>query len=405
MLIVVQYFSLQAAILYLAFSVKYLLGAGKWVTRIFIVLCVGNPLLLHLANMVSADAWFTAISLVWITQLLWFIRKPTAKLLVWHTLVLLLAFITSHQAVYYPFISVLVIIFVDWKLWGKVVGIGTMTLLLLGYVGGTQYEYKKLTGRVQYSAMQNWEKAAEEIYWYAKDSGFIEEERMIARYKELHKLVNHYLDSVKRNPRRLSAPPPYYIWNEISPLTTYAKMQKDTSVNAFGFQQWANIAPLYKGYGLLLSKKRKEPSTQQYLQDNLVKFYIPDPEAMIKYNMVRDTIDKQSATWFGLTSNKLRNLYRNNWMQLPRYFPPFTTLLNIIFISCLLALLLIKTHLINHYSKRGLILLIILLAVNFFFSIVFSYVTLRHQTFPFILTFAFNLLSIQYLLKQSIVHK
>ena len=98
MLVIVQYLLLMASVLYFLFSIRYLLCVNKKIFILLLILSIANPLLPHIVNFVSSDCLFTALSLVWIIQLLWFIQQPTLKLLIVHAMVLLLAFSVRYTA-------------------------------------------------------------------------------------------------------------------------------------------------------------------------------------------------------------------------------------------------------------------------------------------------------------------
>ncbi len=70
-LVAFQYLMLQASSLYLLFTLFYLYRITKTVQIILISFMVFNPLFLYLANYVSSDAFFLALSLIWFTLLLW----------------------------------------------------------------------------------------------------------------------------------------------------------------------------------------------------------------------------------------------------------------------------------------------------------------------------------------------
>jgi hypothetical protein len=53
---------------------------------------------LSLGNMVSSDGLFLTLSLAWFALLLWIVYKPSNKIILWHIIVLLSAFIVLYNA-------------------------------------------------------------------------------------------------------------------------------------------------------------------------------------------------------------------------------------------------------------------------------------------------------------------
>ena len=109
-LVLCQYLLLQSSILYLCFTIRYLLRPGKWLFAIIVGACILNPLTLFVSNFVSSDAIFAAISIIWLTQLFWIVCRPGLWLILRHALILVTAFTVRYNALYYPLISLSVIL-------------------------------------------------------------------------------------------------------------------------------------------------------------------------------------------------------------------------------------------------------------------------------------------------------
>jgi hypothetical protein len=80
-----QYLLIQASALFLLFTTFYFYKPTKVLQTILICFMVFNPLFLYMGNLVSSDALFLALSLIWFSLLLWIIYKSSFWLLLWHT--------------------------------------------------------------------------------------------------------------------------------------------------------------------------------------------------------------------------------------------------------------------------------------------------------------------------------
>src|SRR5205814_3378187 len=114
----------------------------------YVLLCfmVLNPLFLHLGNLVSSDCLFAALSLTWFSLLLWIIHRPSTRVIVWHAVVLFIAFTVRYNAMIYPFIALLAFGLSKMSFRQKLVALGMVSLLCGSFVSCTMYNYKKLTG-------------------------------------------------------------------------------------------------------------------------------------------------------------------------------------------------------------------------------------------------------------------
>jgi hypothetical protein len=156
-LIVLQYLLLMTSVLYLLFTIRYLLPSGKWLFRILFAISIINPLIPHIANIVSSDALFASLSLVWFTQLLWINFQPGWRLLLFHAVILSLAFAVRFSAIWYPFISITAILLATIPKRNKWLGLASIVTGLLFFIGCTEYEYQKRTSTTQYAAFGKWQ--------------------------------------------------------------------------------------------------------------------------------------------------------------------------------------------------------------------------------------------------------
>ncbi|MCK7557723.1 hypothetical protein MKQ70_23030 [Chitinophaga sedimenti] len=104
-LVLFQYLFLEAAIFCFIFTLMYFLKPGRVVLYILMAFAVFNPLLLFMSNYVSADTLFTGLSLLWLSSLVGMLYVADRRLIWAHAVLLVLCFVVRHNALYYPFVS------------------------------------------------------------------------------------------------------------------------------------------------------------------------------------------------------------------------------------------------------------------------------------------------------------
>jgi len=390
-LVLLQYILLLTSILYFLFSIRYLLSPGKWIFRIILVLSIANPLLPHISNFVSSDSLFAALSLAWFTQLLWMLVSPSNKLLSVHAAVLLMAFMVRFTALYYPIISIILILIKRMPARTKYYGIGAICLLLFAFIGCTQYEYKIKTDTIQYSAFGGWQIAANALYGYAY-SNPDDPNTVPGKFYQLHTLVNHHLDSVKHLIHRPDdGVGIYYLWDFKSPLVIFFKQQwkGNKNVNNY-FKNWARIAPLYQEYGRWLIMNHPKEFIQYYLWPNLLRYYCPPEGFMGYYNLGRETVEPIATNWFAWKNNQLPLRSKERKIHIATMFPTILAIINPLFLLAVIVFVIFggfnKIHII---SKNVLIVMLLIWISNVTFSVFSAPIELRYQLFPIVITLAF----------------
>lgn len=400
-LVVWQYLLLMASVLYLLFTIRYLLAPGKWLFRGLLAISIINPLLPHIANFVSSDCLFATLSLIWFTQLLWVIAQPGLRLLLLHAVILLLAFTVRFSAIWYPFISTAIILLtglISKKT--KWLGIGSITLLLLIFIDSTQYEYKRKTGTIQYAPFGGWQMAANALYAYAHASN-----KTLANYEEfleLQNVVNHHMDSLKKLPNRPDEEIGiYYLWDLNSPLITYAKQQrqKDT-VKKPQFTQWASMGPLYGIYGRWLISQYPGLFLKYFVWPNLIRYYKPPPMFMGEYNLGEPNVERIAVTWFNWKNNHLPSRRADPNIYIMEFIQTLLAIINPLFIAgALLFLCFGGLKQCSPMSKRLLSCTLLVWLGNCFFSIISAPTELRYQIFPVVITLPFCMLFISWIVQ------
>jgi hypothetical protein len=402
-LVIFQYLLLEASVLFLLFSLRYLTSTGRWAFRILTGVCILNPLLPHISNFVSSDSLFTALSLVWFTQLMWILYKPTLRLLLWHALVLVLAFMVRYNALYFPFISLTIILIVRVPQKIKWTGIAVIILGIGGFIGRTQYEYYKLTGTVQYSAFGGWQLAANSLYGYAYSKP-MSSKSMPQKFKALHKIVNHHMDSLNRIPfifRPDLDIGVYYLWDSKSPLKMYLERQplKDSAMPYFN--RWASVAPLYASYGRYIILHYPRSFFKHFAWQNFLRYYAPPAGFMESYNREEMKVDEKAVEWFGWKNNKIYNNFGDRKIEIAEVFSIILAILNLMFLASFIGFATLGGFKkCGVYSKRILWLTVATWLSNMVFSVFSAPIELRYQLFPMLIMCAIHSLSLSFLIEE-----
>lgn len=401
-LVIVQHILLQASLLYLLFTVKYLLQPGKWAFRILFLCCLLNPIMPHVSNFVSSDPLFTALSLLWLTQLLWITVKPSLRLLLFHAVILSLTFTVRYNALYYPAISILIIIFTQVTAKVKSIGITFVLLLLGSFLGFNRNQFKKQTGVAQFAPFSGWQTVANalETYYHAPQDA---PKSVPIEFKALHTRVNHYMDSLRstrHNPAIESAS--YYMWGDKSPILKYLGSNLRINNNLHpDFKLWASIAPFYSKYGNYLIKRHLSVYIKHYLADNLNAYNKPSPEYLGIYNSGLNTIEPAAVKWFGLKTNKIitnQNSTQISSTQVISFVNGAFNLLLILSVACFLGMGSLQK--ISKHSKRVICWLILIWISNLGFSILASHISLRYLTFQITITLLLEMLFLEFIVRE-----
>lgn len=387
-LVLLQYIFLIAAVLYFLFTLRYFVSPGLWLFRIVLALSVSNPLLPHIANFVSSDALFASLSLIWFTQLLWILYLPTRNLLLTHALILLMAFMVRFIALYYPILSITIIFFSHIPASKIKLGIFSIALLILTFIGRTQYEYKIKTATIQYSAFGGWQIAANALYGYAYADS-IPVAKAPLGFRELHGMVNLHMDSLRHLYNRPDKEPGvYYMWDFKSPLFQYVYKHKEQGKKYF--EQWAKFGPVYAKYGRWLIMQQPSTFIKHYIWPNLLRYYAPPAQFMGIYNLGKTTVDPIVVSWFAWKNNQLISNYNYRQIHIMNILSNLLTIINPSFL--VFAMLFIGFAGLKQCStinKKILSCLLMVWLANTFFSVFSAPIELRYQIFPTVLTVTF----------------
>ena len=400
-LVAFQYLFIQGSAMFLLLTMFYFYRPHA-VTQILLwVFMVFNPLFLHLANLVSSDGFFLALSLTWFSLLLWIIHGPTSQVLVAHTIVLFIAFTVRYNALIYPFIALVAFVLakIPWR--RKLISLGIAFLLCGLFVGYTTYKYYKLTDYVQYSPFSGWQWANNAMYAYRYvDSA--ERKPVPVKFQALDNMIRQYFDTtrdVTRFPTEKVQASTFYMWSPNMPLMKYrdALFEKDTIVTEL--KRWASMGPLYKDYGIYIIRRYPWHFLRYFIWPNARKYYAPPVEFLQSYNSGSNYIPSITNVWFGYKSSSVRTRLKSNKVWVLEFYPILSGVLNVTMLFLLSCYISIRGWQQNRTMAKGIFMGGLVWLINAGFTIGASSAALRFQSFPLLLTTTFVFFLVDWLAK------
>lgn len=402
-LVAFQYLSIQISVLFLLFTIFYFYTPGKVIRYALFGFLILNPLLLHLANLVSSDCIFTTLSVVWFALLLWIIHRPSVRIIIWHAVVLFIAFTVRYNAIIYPFIAVLAFWLSRLPLRTKMAGIAAGVLLCGLFVCYTSYKYKQLTGYWQFSPFSGWLMANNAMYAYRYvDSA--DRKPVPQKFRALDNMIREFFDStrdLKRFPSEAAMASTMYMWSPGLSLMKYRDSlflkRKDTTAGEF--KKWASMGPFYKAYGLYIIKQYPAYFAQYFVWPNSRKYYAPPVEFLENYNSGSNAVTSQAKTWFGYKTDKVKIRMGNGNVWVLDFYPILTGVINVLMLFGLLYYVLLKGWQFNQVFKKTILMAGTVWLLNAGFTIGVSSAALRFQSFPVLLTTIFTLLLVDWMVQ------
>lgn len=403
-LIFVQYFIYIAAAIYFFFTFLSIITCSKWVKiGIFIFLFL-NPAFIFISNYVSSDILFTSLSLIWISQLFRITQTPRPSLLIGHVFILLFAFAVRYNALFYPVISIVVILLSNMPKGRKAFAIVAIFLTLATFAMYTSNENKRLFGTQQFSAFGGWQLASNALTAYE----YVEERNPAPeKFTALHTMVNNYFDTLQMKrakraeiegeeeddeARSLTA---LYLWYEKGPLQKYSRVITPT-----GSKRMATVGPLYNDYGRYLIGQHPGAFFKYYILPNTKQYFFPRPEFLSKYNQGRSVVKSEAVQWFNYDSETVVTRIGKGEVGIFDYYPVLIVCITLLFLGGSILYFTKKWYLFTSDQFRSALLIALLFWItNLFFSVFASPIVLRYQLFNMALAFTFALPLVDFFLR------
>lgn len=400
-LAIFQYILIQASAFYFFFTLLYFYEPKRLTKLCLLIFILFNPLFLHLANLVSSDGLFLSVSIFWFTLLLWILHRPSKNVLIWHMVVLFLAFCLRYNALIYPVISLGVFAISKLTLTQKSIGFLAGISLCVLFVLFTGNKYKKLTGHWQYSPFSGWQLANNAMYAYryvAKS----ERKPVPKKFALLDKFITNHFDSTtdfKKHPLEAIEASTVYMWSASLPLFRYQNEIFKGDSGATELKKWATMAPLYKDYGLYIIRQYPLKFAQHFLWPNANKYFAPPIEFLESYNSGKTYVPIQTQVWFRYKTSTITTRMKNPKTWVLNFFPILSGAVNVTMFCCILCYIFLKGWRYRSCFHKDALLAASVWMINALFTISASSAALRFQSFPIILTTIFSILYIDWLHK------
>lgn len=358
-----------------------------------------NPLNLYLANFVSSDALFAALSLLWLTELIWIIYRPNWYHLFVISITCFIAFTFRYNAMYYPLIAVPAFLIVKHNRWFRLAGVFLGPALIIPFILFSSNAARKMSGTPQFPPiLGGWQWGNNALYMRE----YIEEDSNkfpSPQTAELDRMARQYYRNVPPQERELSAYVGNFFirdWN--APLKVYMIKHFKDSDEYSALAAWAKAAPIFKQYGQYLIKRHPIPFFRYYILINTKNYFLPPLEKLELYNLGEDYMWGSAARWFDYPSRRVNAVSKTFQGYLLAAYPAFFLLLNLFFGWNLFTFIRRKgfqraerkfTYAISIIS--GLVL------VNAAFSIFANIIVFRYQVFPMITLLAIVWLLIDFI--------
>lgn len=400
-LVAFQYLLILGSALFFLFTLFHFYKPGKVMQAMLLCFVIINPLPLHLANLISSDGLFLALSFAWFSLLLWLIHRPTIQIIIWHTLILFVAFTVRYNALIYPFIALVAFRLSKISLLQKVAGIGTYILLCGLFIMYTGNKYKLLTGTWQYSPFSGWQLANNAMYAYRYvDSA--DRKPVPQQFQALDNMIRIYYDTT-RNVKKYwvedMQASTFYMWDLKLPLMKYRDLQFKGDSTVSNLKKWASMGPLYADYGTHIIKQYPSQFVRHFLWPNTKKYYAPPVEFLGYYNSQKDSVFKIAKTWFGYKSTKVTTRLNGSIVYILDYYPVLTGTMNVVFLTSIICFILLNGFKNNTAFRQCMILAITVWLLNAGFTIFSSSAALRFQAFPVFVVTIFSMLLIDWMVK------
>ncbi|OQP62017.1 hypothetical protein A3860_30505 [Niastella vici] len=402
-LVAFQYLLIQSSALFFLFTLFFFYNPSKIIQIALICFIVPNPLFLYLANYISSDAYFLALSLIWFTILLWIIHRPTMRLIIFQTLSIYIAFTVRNNALIYPLIAAFAFIISPFTIKRKFLGIIGSCLVIGLFIAYTGTKFQSLTGTWQYSPFSGWQMANNAMYAYR----YVDNKNVKPvpeKFRKLDNMIRNYFDStrdLKKHPEEALLASTVYMWDRRSPLQKYMNLQFINDSVSDSRKKWASMGPLYGEYGLYIIKKYPLLFFKFFLWPNANRYFAPPVEFLEAYNMGKENVAPIAQAWFGYKSHKVTTRLKDFRVTLLDFYPILTGIMNVVFLCSLICFIIINGFRNAFPFRKGLLLAISVWIINAGFTIFASSAALRFQAFPILLVSTFALLQVDYLWKSS----
>ena len=408
LLVWLQFLMLEGACLFLFFTLLFFFRPGKWAAGSIFVFLFFNPLFFYISNFIMADALFSTLSLLWLTQLIWIIARPKPYMILVHALLLVVVFTVRYNALYYPIAASFAILFSHLRPWLKATAIALQFVLIGVFVLYTSTQMQKVMGVRQFSPFGGWKLASNALYMY----GHVCQERkdpIPPQFAQLDNMVRGYFQQVQQVDDLLDyesfSTGTFYGAYPGSPLILYMDLKYGVDTVFQNFSKWGPMGAYCGEYGSYLLRKYPLQFARYFVCPNIIRYVLPPREIfthVTPYYLRTDELGQVASKWFGLTTLTIPASRINFRTTIISPYPIFIALIHLAFILGFIGFILFggfkkvtKTH------SRIILAIGALWLCDFGFSVTASAIVLRYQIFMMIVEFTFAILFMDFIYHNS----
>jgi len=327
-----QYIVLEGAVIYFYFTLRYLLRPGKWVSGCILFFLLFNPFVLFISNYVLSDGLFAAFTVLWFTATLRYTYNARPLHMYLMVIFFFLAYTMRYYAMFYPLISVPLIVISRTRWWVKLTGVALGVFLLLGFRAYTISLFQRSIGQRTFSPLSGWRLAGNALIMYRHLPAEVRAADVPPpELSALHQLVLRDLAVM---------PPPeivsdrlltnYFTFQPSSPLSQYCNVFFGDFVTTEEVRRWTSVGQLYKDYGLYLIRQHPIEYGRYYVLQGIDWYFHPRVDITNIFPEGGVPILEETKKWFH---------YPGNWASCSNgrfysitYFPVVVTMLNGLFL-------------------------------------------------------------------------
>jgi hypothetical protein len=390
-LVACQYFLIQISALYFFFTVTYFFNTSKLMNNVLFVFIFVNPLTLYLANTINSDALFGALSLLWVTELIWIIQRPSLTRMFIQAALLFLCFTIRNNAYYYPLIAALAILLSRQVVWYKVVGIVLPLFFIFPFILLTRDAAYKATGTRQFSLFTGWQLANNALYIYnhtSVDSTWFG----TPQSRELNRISGHFfrhIDKDKFQDYLGSFVGNFFIKEPDAPLKQYFEHHYKFATEEGSIAAWARASAVFESFGEPIIVHSPMAYVRYFMLPNAGNYFWPPLSHLEVYNYGQDRIEPIAAFWFRYKKPEVHVFSHEFQGYLLMIYPAIFLLMNLYFLFILFQFGMKHGFSINdrYKFKETFLMISGLFVLNAAFSIIATLNILRYQFVPMIVIF------------------
>jgi len=382
-----QYFFFELSALYFFFTIQYVFQPKRSSRNILFIFLFFNPLFLYLCNYINSDPIFVALSLLWITELIWIVHRPRLYQIFTQAVLVFLAFTVRNNAYFYPVIALLAFVLSRQPNWKKIVGPIAGLVLIIPFIIHSENVSFRMTGTRQFSLFTGWQLANNALYMYEKikvDSTVWKSAEAI----QLDSISRSFFRHIKNDEDYRDYLSVYvgnfFIREPEAPLKQYLSLH-DYKHDPGGLIAWGRASAVFAPYGSTLIKTHPMAYAEYFMLLNSKHYFFPPLEKLAVYNLGIDDVWPEAQYWFDYHSSKITAVSKPAQGYILVVFTFLFAFLHLYFIGYLVWLLAgRKYRYLPRILNQTLLVGSLFLFANFAFCVFATIIVLRYEVFPMI---------------------